>query len=118
MTKDFDAVERVSADDGCIIFDPDGAQNYPATAAVEVLLGGVGRVVFPDGSEQFFDEGDEEGEGFVYSPRLQPDALELFCRENMERYDAFNKKHAAAINRFEQVPMPHFWDKSASPETI
>ena len=36
-----------------ITFDPAGADTYQNITAVEGLLGGVGRLVFPDGTLQF-----------------------------------------------------------------
>ena len=55
-----------------VIFDPAGGASAPNTTAVEILLGGVGRLVFSDGTEQFVD--DDTGPILIYSPRLKPQA--------------------------------------------
>lgn len=90
-----------------LIFDPAGCVNFPNTTAVEILLGGVGRLVFSDGSEQFVD--DDTGPILIYSPRLMPDVLERFCGNNMAHYEAFHQKHEAQLESFERVPMDPFW---------
>ncbi|PBP37507.1 hypothetical protein [Pseudomonas syringae] len=90
-----------------IHFDPDASKNAPYTTAVEILLGGVGRLMFPDGTEQFVD--DDAEPALIYSPRLQPDALERFCEEHMDRYERFHKEHEAQLAGFERIAMDAFW---------
>ncbi|KAA8698865.1 hypothetical protein [Pseudomonas cannabina] len=90
-----------------LVFDPDGCKNAPYTTAVEILLGGVGRLMFPDGTEQFVD--DDAEPALIYSPRLQPEALERFCAEHMERYERFHEEHEAQLAGFERVAMDAFW---------
>lgn len=90
-----------------VIFDPAGGASAPNTTAVEILLGGVGRLVFSDGTEQFVD--DDTGPILIYSPRLKPEALERFCGENMANYERFRQDHEAQLENFERVPMDPFW---------
>ncbi|WP_071547542.1 hypothetical protein [Pseudomonas aeruginosa] len=81
--------------------------SHPNLAEVESLLGGIGRSVFPDGTEQF-----QEKDGstlHVFSPRLHPDDLERFCEENLGRYQAHHDAHADALNSYQIVPIDHFW---------
>lgn len=90
-----------------LVFDPDGCINFPCTAEVEVLLGGVPVAVFDDGTEQFTDDyGDPV---YVYSPRLKPDELEKFCEDNMDKYMDFHQKYERQILRCERIPMEKFW---------
>ena len=90
-----------------IFFDPTGADEAPYTTEVEILLGGVCRVVFPDGTEQFMDDDDEPVH--IYSPRLLPEALERFCEENIKHYMDFHDKHERQILRCERISMEQFW---------
>lgn len=91
------------------IFDPDGGNNYPNTAKVEMLLGGVGRLMFPDDTLQFA-ENDSYPET-VYSPRLNENELEMFCKENMERYQAYYEQHKEALIEFQPAPpIDRFWE--------
>lgn len=90
-----------------IVFDPEGSDKYPCTGEVEQLLGGVGRVVYDDGTEQFLDDyGEPE---YIYSPRLTPEKLERFCEENIHHYQDFHTNNMRKIIRGERVPMPSFW---------
>lgn len=89
-------------------FNPDGASTFPHIAAVEILLGGVGRSMFPDGTEQFLEVVGETVH--VYSPRLVPAELERFCQTNLERYQAFHEENEEAIQNYECVPMAPFWE--------
>ncbi|MBW6123685.1 hypothetical protein KZ843_12435 [Pseudomonas aeruginosa] len=89
-------------------FNPDEAVTFPHIAEIETLLGGVGRSVFPDGTEQFLEVvGDTV---LVYSPRLVPAELERFCQTNLERYQAFHEENEEAIQNYECVPMAPFWE--------
>lgn len=90
-----------------IHFDPDGGKNFPNTTAVEILLGGVGRLMFPDGTEQFVDDGVEPA--LIYSPRLKPDELERFCGQNLDRYERFHQEHEEQLVNYESVAMEAFW---------
>lgn len=90
-----------------IIFEPAGAQVSPYTTEVEILLGGVARLVCPNGTEQFVDDHNEPVH--IYSPRLHTEALERFCETNIERYQDFNDKHDRQLIRRKRVPMEQFW---------
>lgn len=91
------------------IFDPDGWKNFPFTTQVEVLLGGVGRAVYPDDTEQFLDQGMNGEVELTYSPRLAPDELEEFFRKNIAHYEEFNAAHAHELDECKRVPMVQFW---------
>ncbi|WP_324729662.1 DUF6012 family protein [Pseudomonas chlororaphis] len=82
--------------------------DHPYMTEVEDLLGGVGRVIFPDGTEQFVDDYSEPWG--LYSPRLRPEALEQFCKENIAHYQAFHEAHESQLIRCESVPMERFWE--------
>lgn len=91
-----------------IIFAPDEARKYPYIAAVEHLLGGLGRSVYPDGTQQFCDDDVPEK---VYSPRLPVGELNEFCAKHLERYEAFNDEHCELIEDGEEVPeIEPFWE--------
>lgn len=90
-----------------VVFDPTGADEAPYTTEVEILLGGVGQVVFADGTEQFMDYDYEPV--YVYSPRLLPEALERFCKENINYYMDFHKKHERQLLWGDRIPMEQFW---------
>lgn len=88
-------------------FRPDLAKKFPATTQVEMLLGGIGRAVFPDGTEQFMDQYVEPA--VIYSPRLAPQALEAFCLANLAAYEAHYTKHEEAIEQYLTPAIEHFW---------
>lgn len=90
-----------------VFFDPNGGVHSPNITAVEILLGGVGRLMFPDGTEQFVDDDDEPVH--IYSPRLLPKELEKFCEKNLDRYQSFNDKHEEQLADYERIPMEAFW---------
>jgi len=90
-----------------IYFDPDASETAPNTTAVEILLGGVGRLMFPDGTQQFVDNDEEPV--LIYSPRLTPDELEQFCEQHLERYERFHQEHEEQLMDFERVAMEAFW---------
>jgi hypothetical protein len=92
-----------------VFFDPDGSENYPAITAVEGLLGGVGRLVFPDGTMQFA-ENDTYPE-IIFSPRLTEPELEAFCQSNMDRYEAYFEVNFEAIDEGGDLPpIERFWE--------
>ena len=91
-----------------ITFDPAGADTYQNITAVEGLLGGVGRLVFPDGTLQFAE--NETYPDVVYSPRLSVDQLEEFCKSNMKRYEDYFDEHFEAIDAGDKLqPITRFW---------
>ena len=89
-------------------FCPDEAAQYPHMTEVEILLGGVARVIYPDGTEQFQDDDKEPWN--VYSPRLQREELERFCEKHLAHYQVFNREHEQQLIRCERVPMTPFWE--------
>lgn len=108
--------ERSTMSDQVIYFNPAGADQAPFTTEVEILLGGMARLMFPDCTEQFVDDDDEPVH--IYSPRLSPEALERFCKAHIERYQEFHRKHERQLIRCERVPMEKFWaDEATAPKT-
>ncbi len=83
-------------------FRPDQAGEFPFTTEVEMLLGGIGRAMYPDGTLQFADQ--DCTPVAVYSP-----ALEAFCQQHIERYRAHNQQHKAAIQEYETPAIEPFW---------
>lgn len=91
------------------IFDPHGARKYPYISHVEDLLGGIGRVIYPDGDYQF-GEYDKNDTLVVYSPKLPEPELEQFCKENFERYEQHYNEHQELIDNYEPAPpIGVFW---------
>lgn len=91
------------------IFDPEGSSKYPYTAAVEEYLGGVGRLVFPDGTVQFAEA--ETYPEIVYSPRMTEDELEAFCKEHFDKYETYFETHEYTLERGEiPPPIERFWE--------
>lgn len=91
-----------------VYFRPDEAVDCPFTTEVEILLGGVARGIYPDGTEQFLDEDYEPW--LFYSPRLSREKLEQFCEENIAHYQEFNQANMQQLIRCERVPMKPFWE--------
>jgi hypothetical protein len=90
-----------------IHFDPNASKTAPNTTAVEILLGGVGRLMFPDGTEQFVD--DDAEPALIYSPRLKPSDLERFCEQHLDHYERFHQAHEEKLMNDERVAMEAFW---------
>jgi len=63
------------------LFCPDAVKGHPYSVEVELLLGGIARSMFKDGTMQFMDQ--DTGPSTAFSPRLE---LEAFCREHIDRY--------------------------------
>lgn len=92
-----------------VFFDPSGLDRYPNIAAVESFLGGVGRLVFPDGTHQFAESDDYPD--VVYSPRLTEDDLEAFCEKHIHKYEEHFEKHFERIYQRELAPpIERFWE--------
>ena len=64
--------------------------------------------MYPDGTLQFADQ--DCTPVAVYSPRLEEQALETFCEQNIEQYRAHHKKHKAAIQEYETPAIEPFWE--------
>lgn len=88
-------------------FQPDLEGALPFSARVEFLLGGIGRTMFPDGTYQFADQASDPVA--LFSPRLNEQALEDFCKQNIGRYEAHSEKHRALVLDLECPPIDHFW---------
>ncbi|OKS58580.1 hypothetical protein PsaNZ65_02910 [Pseudomonas syringae pv. actinidiae] len=90
-----------------LTFDPNGARDWPFTTEVETLVTVAWLEEFEDGTQQFIDADQEPPH--IYSPRLDPEALERFCETYIELYRTFHDVHEAALDRREPVPMTPFW---------
>ncbi|SOS30029.1 putative transmembrane protein (plasmid) [Pseudomonas cerasi] len=90
-----------------LTFDPNGARDWPFTTEVETLVTVAWLEEFEDGTQQFIDADQEPPH--IYSPRLDPEALERFCETNIEHYRTFHDAHEAALDRREPVPITPFW---------
>lgn len=88
-------------------FRPDQTSEFPFIAEVEMLLGGMPRLLHPDGTQQFADQ--DCSPVVVYSLRLTELALETFCQENIERYQQHYAQHRDAIDEFETPAIVPFW---------
>lgn len=75
---------------------------------VEELLGGMGTIIFPDGTEQFADLNAPD---IVFSPRLPPQELNAFCAQHIERYREYANQYQSEIAACVQPlpPFPVFW---------
>jgi hypothetical protein len=91
-----------------IIFDPAACAQFPFTGMVEVLLGGIGRLMFPDGTHQFAE--NETYPQIVYSPRLAPAELEVFCKQNIAAYRQHHAIHRDAIHEGDAPAISRFWE--------
>jgi hypothetical protein len=101
----FEQENRIKAD---FIFDPEGCNNFPNTAYVEVFLGGIGRLCFPDETLQFAE--NDTYPDIVYSPRLSEDKLEQFCKDNLSKYEAHYEANFDAIDKGDELPpIELFW---------
>ena len=89
-------------------FRPDKAGEIPFTTEVEILLGGIGRAMDPDGTLQFADQ--DCNPVVMYSPRLGEQALEAFCKQHIERYRAHHLIHKEAIQEDETPAIESFWE--------
>lgn len=94
--------------DQVIYFEPTESEKFPFISEVEILLGGVGRLMFPDGTQQFIDDNEEPA--YIFSPRLKECDLEIFCEINIERYRAFHNANSAKLLQYESVFMEKFWE--------
>lgn len=86
-----------------------GEDTTPFITEVEMLTGGIPRLMYQDGTQQFVD--DETDTVLVYSPRLKESELEAFCEKNIEHYRAFHETNVREIVWGNRVPMDPFWEK-------
>lgn len=92
-----------------VTFDPESSEKYPNIAAVENLLGGVGRIVFEDGTVQFAE--NETYPEVVFSPRLSEDEMEKFCLKHIAQYEAYFDVNFEAIDPGGELPpIERFWE--------
>jgi hypothetical protein len=71
-------------------------------------LGGVGRLIFPDGTVQFAE--NESYPDVVYSPRMTENELDIFCSENLDKYQEYNDTYFDEIGRGDELPpIVRFW---------
>lgn len=90
-------------------FAPDSSEHYPNLTEVENLLGGIGRLVFEDGTFQFGEP--KHYPEAVFSPRLTEPELEEFCEQHLDQYRAFYEKHQEILSNFETPPsIERFWE--------
>ncbi|MDU4254538.1 hypothetical protein [Pseudomonas sp.] len=88
-------------------FCPDKTKETPFITEVEMLLGGIPQLMFPDGTYQFADQ--DRTPVAVYSPRLPEPELEAFCCENIERYQQHYQQNKEAIDNYETPEIVPFW---------
>ena len=92
-----------------VIFDPSGSEQYPYIAAVEEYLGGVGRLVFDDGTVQFAES--DTYPDVVYSPRLTESELESFCKKNLHHYERYFEEYEQTFEHgILPPPIDRFWE--------
>lgn len=90
-----------------VIFDP--YTDYEHIRMVELLLGGIGCLLFEDDSCQFaeFDENDTM---FVYSPKLKTPLLNEFCAAHIKEYERLAIEHRLAIQEGIPFKIDYFWE--------
>ena len=94
-----------------IYFDPDRARKYPYFALVDELLQGIETIMFPDGTEQIAWQ--SQYPDVVFSPRLPMPELELFLKNNIQRYKDYSKQYQSEILDGDDLPpIEIFWNES------
>ncbi|RMN13954.1 hypothetical protein [Pseudomonas syringae group genomosp. 3] len=88
-------------------FMPHKSKEFPFMTEVELLLGGIPQVMFPDGTFQFADQ--DHSPVVIFSPRLSETDLNEFCRDNIEQYRKHYAAHKEAIDEYETPPITKFW---------
>lgn len=78
--------------------------EYRIFEDVETYLGGIGRIIYQDDTEQFVDELGNE-----FSPRLPEGDLAKFCTENIDKYEGFYNENLSLIIRCETPEIKPFW---------
>lgn len=79
--------------------------NTPYILEVENLLGGMGTIVYENGTEQF---ADLDNPNHVFSPRLVESELEQFCKDNIEIYRKYAQENQYLIKNFLPLPKINF----------
>lgn len=85
--------------------------DKPNLAKVDVLLGGVGRIMVAEGVEQIANIDDDTGRMYCYSPALPTSELEAFVAKHMSIYEEINDLHGAELHEGENVEIFPFWDR-------
>ena len=93
--------------DRAVFLNIHGEDKTPFITEVEMLIGGVPRLMYPDGTEQFADAETETV--LIYSPRLTEPELEAFCKSNIEHYQAFHEANLKKLLRGDRVAITQFW---------
>lgn len=93
--------------DRSVFLNIHGEGKTPFITEVEMLIGGVPRLMYPDGTEQFAD--DETETVLIYSPRLPEPELEAFCKLNIEHYRTFHEVNFKQLLRGDRVSITQFW---------
>lgn len=93
--------------DRAIFLNIHAEDKTPFITEVEMLIGGVPRLMYPDGTEQFVD--DETETVLIYSPRLTELELEAFCESNIEHYRTFHGANLKQLLRGDRVAITQFW---------
>lgn len=90
-----------------VCFDP--YSQYEYIAKVESLLGGIGCIIHGNGMYQF-GEYDHNDELIVFSPKMMPDDLNEFCRQNMKEYERIALENFISIQNMQPFRIQHFWE--------
>lgn len=90
-------------------FNPGKDLTHPNLCNVEMYLGGVGMLCFPDGTVQFAD--GASWPDVVYSPRMEEDDLELFCATHISKYKEYFRAYIVDLRPEggEGPPIEPFW---------
>lgn len=93
-----------------VYFDPN--PNTPYIMMVDELLGYVGRIIHANDDEQFANYGEENSKLYTYSPALKMNELEVFAKQNIEKYKTINAIFKDEIDESLNFDIFPFWDKS------
>lgn len=94
-----------------------GKVREPGPIQIDFASGYLARVMDLVGSGlQEFEDGTaiitdlDLAPGFVYSPRLTREELEMFCERHIDQYRAFYEANRAAIDECNNVPLVPWWN--------
>ena len=83
-------------------------QMFPGLSAVSQYLKGLKPIRFDDGTWQLRIENKKSC--IVYSPKLKPLDLDIFCYNNLDKYEKFYNENWDDINGSGPLPaMKIFW---------